>query len=131
MSVNNYEFNSEYCRVTYMEEENIVFLEWKKFCFGDNYRKPTLHALSLLEKFKGSNFLFDARNGFEDEKEDVEWGFNTLLPAMAKTSCENVVFIMNQASHIEEEMNMWEKEFRKYFNVEKFSSMEDAINYLK
>ncbi len=124
-------FDSEFCRVSYMQEENIVFLEWKKFCCKDDYRKPTLHALSLLQKFEGSNFLFDARNGFEDEKEDVEWGFNVLLPAMSKTTCKNVVFIMNQVSDIEEEMSMWEKEFKKYFNVKKFASMEEAVAYMK
>jgi hypothetical protein len=46
----------------------------------DDYRKTTLTALSGLQKYQQSNFVVDARNGFEDEKEDVEWGFNILLP---------------------------------------------------
>ena len=126
----DYIFNSEYCKVSYIEEYNIVFLVWKKFCCGENYRKPTLHALDLLKKFKDSNFVFDARNGFEDEKEDVEWGFNILLPSMSKTTCKNVVFIMNEVSNIEGEMNMWEKEFKKYFNIKRVLSFEEAVNYL-
>ena len=124
-------FDSEFCRVSYMQKEKIVFLEWKKFCCKDDYRNPTLYALDLLKKFEGSNFLFDARNGFEDEKEDVEWGFNVLLPAMSKTTCKNVFFIMNQVSDIEEEMSMWEKEFKKYFNVKKFVSVEEAVACMK
>lgn len=31
-----------------------------------------LKALELLEKYPNSNFVVDARNGFEDEKEDVK-----------------------------------------------------------
>lgn len=71
-----------------------IKLEWKKFCCGEDYRKPTLYALSLLQKFKGSNFTFDARNGFEDE------------------------------------MNMWEKEFSKYFNIKRVYSFNEAVNYI-
>lgn len=126
-----YKFDSEHCSVCYISEYNVVFLQWKKFSCGDDYRKPALFALSLLEKFKESNFIFDARNGFEDEKEDVEWGFNVFLPRMSKTTCKNVVYILNKVCDIEEEMSMWHKEFGKYFNVKKVFSFEEAISCLK
>ena len=125
------EFDSEFCNVSYKERYSIVFLVWKKFCCFDDYRRPTTFALNLLENYPNSNFVVDARNGFEDEKEDVEWGFTELLPAMSRTDCKNVVFIMDEVSEIEGEMNMWEKEFKKYFNVKKAASFEEAINYLK
>jgi len=121
------EFNSEFCNVKYILEDNIVFLTWKKFCCCDNYRKPTTFALELLKKYPNSNFVVDARNGFEDEKEDVEWGFSVLLPAMSNTDCKNVVFIMNEVNEIEEEMDMWTKEFMKYFTVKKVNCYEDAV----
>ena len=28
-----------------------------------------------MKQYANSNFVVGARNGFEDEKEDVEWGF--------------------------------------------------------
>jgi hypothetical protein len=121
------EFNSEFCNVKYIEEDNLVFLAWKKFCCFDNYRKPTTFALELLKQYPNSNFVVDARNGFEDEKEDVEWGFTILLPAMSKTDCKNVIFIMSEVNEIEEEMDMWTRELMKYFSVKKVKCYEDAI----
>lgn len=121
------EFDSEFSNVRYMPEDNIVFLTWKKFCCYDNYRNPTTFALELLRKYPNSNFVVDARNGFEDIKEDVEWGFSVLLPAMSKTDCKNVVFIMEEINEIEEEMDMWTKEFMKYFSVKKVKSYEEAV----
>ena len=120
-------FDSEFSNVIYMPEDNIVFLTWKKFCCFDDYRNPTTFALELLRKYPNSNFVVDARNGFEDKKEDVEWGFSVLLPAMSKTDCKNVMFIMNEVNEIEEEMDMWTKEFMKYFIVKKVKSYEDAV----
>jgi hypothetical protein len=121
------EFDSEYCNVKYIKKDHIIFLTWKKFCCFDDYRKPALFALDLLQQYPGSNFIVDARNGFEDAKEDVEWGFNVLLPNMSKTDCKYVIFIMNEVNEIEEEMDMWTKEFMKYFTVKKATSYEEAL----
>ena len=124
------EFDSEFSNVKYVEEDNIVFLTWKKFCCYDDYRKPTTFALELLKKYPNSNFVVDARNGFEDEKADVEWGFSVLLTAMSNTDCKNVVFIMNEVNEIEEKMDMWTKEFMKYFTVKKVKCYEDAVKFI-
>lgn len=121
------EFDSEYCNVKYIENDNVVLLTWKKFAQSENYRRPTLFALDLLKQFSHSNFVVDARNGFEDDKEDVEWGFSELLPNMATSSCKYVVFIMQKVPKIQEEMDMWTKEFGKYFAVMKATSYEKAI----
>lgn len=125
---NRLEFDSEFCHVIYMESDNVVFLSWKKFARIDDYREPALFALNLLKQYPQSNFVVDARNGFEDDEEDVNWGFSELLPNMAKTNCRYVVFIMQKASDIEDEMDMWTKEFSKYFVVYKVESYEQAIH---
>jgi hypothetical protein len=127
MNVKN-EFDSEFCNVRYMSKDNLVLLTWKEFCCYDDYRKPTTFALELLRKYPNSDFVVDARNGFEDEKKDVEWGFSELLPAMSKTDCKNVIFIMNELNEIEEEIDMWTKEFMKYFTIKKVKCYEDVIN---
>ena len=124
------EFDSEFSNVKYMTDDNIVLITWKKFCCYDDYRNPTTFALELLKKYPNSNFVVDAGNGFEDEKDDVEWGFSVLLPAMSSADCKNVVFIMNEVNEIEEEMDMWTKEFMKYFTVKKVTSYEEAINQI-
>ncbi len=125
------EFDSEFCNVRYMEEDNVVFLSWKKFCCFEDYRKPTTFALELLRQYPDSNFVFDARNGFEDEKADVEWGFSFLLPEMAKTDCRKVTFILEEVNEIEDEMNMWTLEFRKYFKITQVTSYDEAIERIQ
>lgn len=124
------EFNSEFSNVKYIEDNNVVFLTWKKFCCFEDYREPTTFALQLLRKFSNSNLVVDARNGFEDMKEDVEWGFSVLIPEMAKTDCKYVVFIMNEKQNIDEEIDLWTKEFGKYFGVCKVNSYDGAIDAL-
>lgn len=47
-------FDSEFCKVTYVKEDNVVILSWKKFCCYDNYLKPTLFASKLLHKHGGA-----------------------------------------------------------------------------
>lgn len=123
------EFNSEFCHVEYIEKDHIVFLAWKKFACLDQYREPTTFALNLLRQHEGSHFIVDARNGFEDDPRDIEWGFSFLLPEMSKTSCQFVCFIMNELNEetIGEEMDMWTKEFGKYFAVTKSTDYDSAL----
>lgn len=126
------EFDSAYCNVKYIPEDNVVLLAWKQPSYFDNYRAPSLAMLHMLQENKDSNYVCDARHGFEDEKDDVVWGFSYLLPEMAKTTtCKHVVFIMNMENEIEEEMDMWGNEFRKYFKVARVATYGEAIDYLK
>jgi hypothetical protein len=46
---------------------------------------------------------------------------------MSETTCETVVFITEEVSNIEEEMDMWTKEFMKYFGVVKVDSYDKAM----
>lgn len=123
-------FDSQYGKVEYVEKENVILLTWKEKCSYEDYRNTTLAALSGLQKYPNSNFIVDARNGFEDEKEDVKWGFEVLLPAMSKTTCKAVVFIMEVVNDIEEEMDMWTKELMRYFKVAKVDSYAKAVTVL-
>lgn len=124
-------FDSEFSNVTYIEKDHAVLLTWKKFCCFDDYRKPTMFASHLLKKHAGSNFVIDATNGFEDEEEDVAWGFRVLLPDMARSSCQKCVFILEELPAIEEEIDLWTVEFKKYFEVYKVRSYEEAVEVLK
>jgi quinol monooxygenase YgiN len=125
------EYDSEFCNVKFIEKDKIVLLTWKKFACGDDYRKPTTFAKELLKENAGSNFIVDVRKGFEDEKSDVEWGISVLLPSMSETKCKMVCFIMNEVNDIEEEMDMWTREFGKHFAVTKVSSYENALEKMK
>ena len=64
-------------------------------------------------------------------KADVEWALSVLLPGIAESTCKIVCFIMNEINDIEEEMDMWTKEFGKYFAVIKASSYENTLERMK
>ena len=125
------EFDSEYANVKFDNENNVVVITWKQFCCYDDYRKPTTFALDLLNIYTGSNLIVDARNGFEDNEDDVEWGFHFLLPAMSKTGCKKVGFIMETENTIETEMDMWTLEFGKYFAVFREKNYEKLLEAMK
>lgn len=120
-------FKSKFGTVEYISKDNVVLLTWKEKCSFDVYRNTTLAALSGLQKHLGSNFVVDARHGYEDEKEDVAWGFEVLLPAISATTCKTVVFIMENANELEDEMDLWTCEFMKYFYVVKADTYQKAI----
>lgn len=67
-------YESEYCNVSYIEEKNLVFVEWKKYCEFDTYRKPLMIALQVIKEYK-CDYVADTRNGFEDNPEDT-WAKN-------------------------------------------------------
>ena len=123
-------YESDYCSVYYQGIHNFVLLTWKKYCCHDDYRNPSQFALELLKKFKDSNFAIDARNGFKDNQDDVLWVFTYLISEISKITCNHIVSIMNQINSNESEMDMWTKEFRKYFFVHKVNIFTQAINVL-
>lgn len=124
-------FESPFCKVEFCEEEQAVRIAWKQFCCGEDYREPVRHALRLLREHSGAPLLIDARNGFEDEKADVEWGFAEFLPKLPGAGCRRVVFLMNEVNEIEEEMDLWGKEFQKYVTVSRAASYPTAAALLR
>lgn len=125
------EFDSLYANVKYVEKDNLVLLTWKRFCSHEDYRQPTSYALELLQSHQGACFVVDARNGFEDDKEDVEWGFTYLLPAIGKSGCKKAGFIMNEVCDIQDEMNMWFVEFQKYVTLYQDTDYEALVLKMK
>ena len=100
---------------------------WKKEAHFDDYRDPVNASLEMLRLHKGSVFIVDARNGFEDVKEDVEWGFNFFLPELKKTGCKIWGFILPEVSDIEGEIDLWTKEIEKNFEVIRTTSYDEIL----
>jgi quinol monooxygenase YgiN len=120
-------FNSEYGSVCYLENKNAVLLTWKKFACLNDYREHATFALELMKKYPKSNFVIDARDGFEVRKEDIEWGFSFLLPEMSKTDCKKAGFILSEEKNIKGEIDNRLKEFGKYFAVFRAASLEEVL----
>jgi len=120
-------FESEFAKTEYIEKDNVVFHVWRKEAHFDNYRNPVIASLEMLREHKNSIFIVDARNGFEDVKEDVEWGFSFFLPELKKTGCTVWGFILPEVSDIEGEIDLWTKEIEKNFRVIRAESYEDIL----
>ena len=121
-------FENEFAKVEYLEKDNVVFQVWKKEAHYDDYRNPVMASLEMLRLHKGSIFIADATNGFEDVKEDVDWGFKYFLPELKKTGCKIWGFIMPEVSEIEGEINLWTTEIEKNFKVIRAESYDQIIN---
>ena len=120
-------FESDYARCEYIEKDNVVFHVWKKEAHFEDYRDPVTASLEMLREYAGSVFIVDARNGFEDVKEDVDWGFTFFLPELKKTGCKIWGFILPEVSEIEREIDLWTKEIEKNFRVIRATSYEEIL----
>ena len=120
-------FESEYAKCEYIAKDNVVLHVWKKEAHFDDYRNPVIASLEMLREHKGSIFVVDARNGFEDVKEDVEWGFSYFLPQLKKAGCSTWGFILPKLSNIEGEIDLWSREIEKNFRVIRAESYEEVL----
>lgn len=111
-------FESKYAKCEYIAKDNVVLHVWKKEAHFDDYRNPVIASLEMLREHKGSIFVVDARNGFEDIKEDVEWGFSYF---------STWGFILPKLSNIEGEIDLWSREIEKKFRVIRAESYEEVL----
>ena len=110
-------YKSEYSDVTYLEDLNVVFVKWKKFCRQDDYRNPLLYALEIMQKHCGCHYVADTRDGFENEQADTQWLFDVFLPQTALTTCKAFFFIIDNDNSLKEELEGQSVELKKKFDV--------------
>ncbi len=110
-------YRSEFCDVDYVQDMNVVLVKWKKFCQGDQYRAPLLHALEILKQHKGCQYVADTRDGFENEESDTQWLFDVFLPEAAATTCRKIFFIIDRDNSLKEELEGQSVELGKQFVV--------------
>lgn len=123
-------FQSEFCDVSYDEGLNIAFVRWKKFCRGNNYRAPLRHALEIMKSHAGCDYCADTRDGFENEDADTQWVFNEFLPQAAKTSCQNIFFIIDNDNSLKAELEGQSAELQKQFCVHYCFGLDDVKRLL-
>lgn len=124
-------FESKFAKIEYIAKDNAVFHIWKKEAHFDDYKNPVSASLEMLREHKNSLFIVDARNGFEDVPEDVEWGFQYFLPELKKTGCRIWGFILPEVSEIEGEIDLWSAEIEKNFIVIRAESYDEIIRRAK
>lgn len=110
-------YNTEYCEVRYIAGINVVFVKWKKFCCGNDYREPLLISIDIMKEHEGCNFVCDTTDGFEDAPEDAQWIVSDFIPKTALTSCKIVFFIIEPDSNLKEEIEGHSTALGQHFRV--------------
>ena len=110
-------YRSEFSDVTYLDDLNVVFVKWKKFCRQDDYRNPLLFALDVMRSHNNCHYVADTRNGFENEDSDTQWLFDVFLPLTKTTTCRAFFFIIDNDNKLKEELEGQAVELKKSFDV--------------
>ena len=87
-------YKSEFSEVSYLEDLNVVFVKWKKFCRQDDYRNPLLYALDIMKNHNNCHYVADTRDGFENEPADIQWVSDVFIMQAALTTCKAIFFII-------------------------------------
>ena len=121
-------FESEFCKIEYMEKYNAVFCQWKEFCKLDDYRNPLEFGLKLIKEKNVTVWITDTTNGFESELEDTQWLLENFIPKTINSSCDTIIFIIKNNSPLKNEIDEQTKALSQLFNVKQIESL-DKINF--
>jgi hypothetical protein len=69
--------------------------------------------------------LVETKNGFENEIEDTQWLLEEFLPKVLQTNCKKIVFIMEQNSPLQAEIDAQAVALGEYFEVLQVKSLEE------
>ena len=114
-----------------MPEINVVFVEWKKFCAGNDYRNPLRYALEIMKNHDDCHYVADTRNGFENEAEDTQWIFNEFIPKAAASGCKYIFFIISPDNNLKEELEGQSVELKKHFKVHACFDLDEVKQILQ
>ena len=111
-------YNTTYCKLQYLKDQNAILCQWKQFCKGDDYHNPFRYAMQEIEKYQISTWITDTTNGFESEEADTQWLLEEFVPSMISSSIEKVIFIIANDSPLMEEIKGQEVALSQFFEVE-------------
>ena len=120
-------FETDYVKVSYLEETNAILCQWKQFCQGDDYRDPFRYGAKLIEKHKATTWITDTTHGFENEEADTLWLLEEFVPQMIDSSIEKIVFIIQNDSPLMDEIEGHKEALGAFFEVELQESLERLI----
>lgn len=121
---------SEFSKVSYLPELNVALVEWKKFCRGNDYRDPLLHAIEIMKAHENCHYVADTRTGFENEDDDTRWVFDEFIPRAAAAGCRYIFFIIHPDNSLKQELEGQSVELKKVFNVVACFSLDEVREIL-
>jgi len=118
-------FETEFCKIAYLEDHNAVLCRWKKRCSFEDYRTPLESGLQLINDKEASMWITDTTNGFESVPEDTEWLIETFMPKVIGSPCKTITFIIQEESPLKEEIEQQEKALSQFFKVQKIKTLNE------
>ena len=124
-------YRSEFSDVDYLEDLNVAFVKWKKFCRQDDYRNTLLCAIDIMKNHPGCHYVADTRDGFENEEADTQWVFDVFVPQTALTTCKAIFFIIDNDNSLKAELEGQSSELGKKFDVHYCFGLDDVKEILE
>ena len=110
-------YNTKFCKITHLKEQNSILCEWKQFSKGDDYRNPLRYGLELINKHNITTWITDTTNGFESEEADTKWLLEEFVPSTIESFVEQIIFIMKEDSPLKNEIEGQVEALSEFFEV--------------
>ncbi len=93
-------FDSEYIKVEYRKDENIVLVVLKGQVKRDDFRTPMMHAADMVMRYSCKSMTVDFRADPGISENDIIWSKKVLLANLKKSGLENLVLIDSEGLEI-------------------------------
>ena len=110
-------YNTPYCKIQYLKEQNAILCKWKQFCKGADYRDPLRFATQEIEKQQICTWITDTTHSFESDEADTKWLLEEFVPSMINSSIKKVIFIIAEDSPLMKEIKEQEAALSRFFEV--------------
>ncbi|MCR4930389.1 MAG: HD domain-containing protein [Lachnospiraceae bacterium] len=117
---------SEFSDVFYVKDKNVVLVRWKKYCELEQYREPLEHALEVIGRHPGCNYVADTRSGFEDNPLDTKWVAEFFMPKAKENGCQIIYFIIDEDNSLREELEGQEKDSSNLLEFRYICSLDEV-----
>ena len=93
-------FDSEFIKVEYRKDENIVLVVLKGKVNRDDFRTPMMHAADMVMRYSCKSMTVDFRADPGISENDAIWSKKVLLANLKKSGLENLVLIDSEGLEI-------------------------------
>ena len=119
-------FETQFCKVEYLQDMEAVLCSWKKYCSLDDYREPLKYGLKLINEHNATIWITDTANGFESTQEDNQWLANEFSHQAINSTCKSIIFIIKNDSSLKDEIELHSQLLKQFFEVKLVEKLLDV-----
>ena len=118
-------FETQFCKIEYLQDIDAVLCSWKKYCSLDDYREPLKYGLKLIHENNSTIWITDTTNGFESAQEDNQWLATEFSPQAINSTCKKIIFIIKKDNPLKNEIELQAQLLKQFFEVKLVERLED------